>query len=306
MKKIIIGLVVSIAFLLAAVYLFVPGKMKIEETISVNAALPAVSRMLTNYNDWNKWWPEKTVFAYRGEQYKPGRHTYDVIDIDIYSGTHTLKSYIELVIINEDSTRIMWNTTKFTNSNPFKRFSVYRDAGNTKKNIATLLKHISSFVENPENVYGLSVRKTKVVDSVLLTTRRRFDHKPDAKEIDVMIQNLKKYIAENNSVEKNYPMLNVTRIDSAHYDVMTAIPLDKALPNTNEFLTKYMLKGGNILEAQIQGGPHTVETAIKEFENYRSDYQYRSPAIPYQVLITDRAKETDTSKWITKLYYPIL
>jgi hypothetical protein len=33
MKKVLIGLVLSIAFLLAAVYLFIPRKIKIEATV---------------------------------------------------------------------------------------------------------------------------------------------------------------------------------------------------------------------------------------------------------------------------------
>ena len=45
--------------------------------------------------------------------------------------------------------------------------------------------------------------------------------------------------------------------------------------------------------------------AFDNFENYRSDYTILSPAIPYQLMITDRIKESDTTKWVTKFYYPI-
>jgi len=124
-------------------------------------------------------------------------------------------------------------------------------------------------------------------------------------EIDAMIQDLKKYIVQNNAIEKNSPMLNVLRLDSSHYEAMSAIPVDKALPRTNEFAPKFLLKGGNILEAEVQGGPATIENGLQEIENYRSEFRYTSPAIPYQLLVTDRLKQTDTTKWITKLYYPV-
>jgi effector-binding domain-containing protein len=306
MRKIFIGLVLSIAFLFIALYLFIPGKINIHETITVKAALTGVSRTLTRYKDWNKWWPGKNVYAYSGEQFKPKGNAYNVIDIDIYSGTDTIPSHMELAFVNGDSMTIIWNAAKLTSTNPFKRFSDYRDARHTKENMSKLLEQIKSFVEKSENVYGFAVQKINVVDSVLISTRRSFDHKPAEKDIDAMIQSLKKYIAENNAVEKNYPMLNVAKIDSAYYEVMTAIAVDRTLPDTKEFAAKFMLKGGNILEAQIQGGPATIETAIDQLEIYRSDHQYTSPAIPYQLLVTDRAKEADTSKWITKLYYPIL
>jgi hypothetical protein len=124
-------------------------------------------------------------------------------------------------------------------------------------------------------------------------------------EIDAMIQDLKKYIVQNNAIEKNSPMLNVLKLDSSHYEAMSAIPVDKALPRTNEFAPKFLLKGGNVLEAQVQGGPTTIENGLQEIEKFRSDYKYTSPAIPYQLLVTDRLKETDTTKWTTKLCYPV-
>jgi hypothetical protein len=139
----------------------------------------------------------------------------------------------------------------------------------------------------------------------LISTRRVLDHQPTVKDIDDMIQSLKKYITENNAVEQNFPMLNVLRVDSSRYEVMTAIPVDRKLPLTNDFAPKFLLKGGNILEAKITGGLYTIEAAFKEFDNYRSDYKYSAPAIPYQLLVTDRSKEPDTAKWITKIYYPI-
>jgi hypothetical protein len=101
-------------------------------------------------------------------------------------------------------------------------------------------------------------------------------------------------------------MLNMKQVDSSYYEVMTAIAVDRELPTTNHFAAKFMLKGGNILEAEIKGGPYTIENAFNVLEIYRSDHNYTSPAIPFQLLMTDRVKEPDTTKWITKLYYPIL
>ena len=217
MKKIFIGLVLSIALLVAAFYFIIPGKIKIKETITVKAALPAVSRLLTNDSSWANWWPEKNVFTLSGEQFKPQGNIFNVIDIDIYSGTDTINTRMELVFVNQDSMTIIWSASKLTSSNPFKRVSDYKDGRHTRKNISKLLEQIRSFFEKPENIYGFAVQKTKVVDSVLISTRRSFDHQPGEKEMDAMIQSLKKYISENKAIEKNYPMLNVVMIDSSYY-----------------------------------------------------------------------------------------
>jgi len=305
MKKILIALVLLFVFSLAAVYLFIPGKIKIEATISLNAALPGVSRTVIDENSWKKWWPGETPFNYNKQTYLISEKISSVFDIDIYSGKDTITSRLELVPVKNDAMTIDWHAEQMTSNNPFIRFSRYRYAKTTEKNMNELLQNMKAFLEKTENIYGFEIKKTLVTDSVLISLRRSFEHYPNVQEIDAMIQDLRKYIIQNNAIEKNSPMLNVLTFDSSHYEAMSAIPVDKALPRTPEYSPKFLLKGGNVLEAQIQGGPLTIENSLKEFENYRSDYRYISPAIPYQLLVTDRMKETDTTKWVTKLYYPI-
>ena len=305
MKKILIGLVLLLAAALISVYLLIPGRLNIEATISSPVALPGVSRTLTDENNWKKLWPGKAPFNYNKQTYSISVKISSVFDIDIYSGKDTVKSRMELVATENDMITIGWHAEQMTSSNPFTRFSQYRHAKETEKNMDEILQAMKKFLEKKKNIYGVEIKKTLVTDSVLISVRRSFQHYPNVQEIDAMIQDLRKYIVQNNAVEKNSPMLNVLKLDNTHYEAMSAIPVDKALPRTTEFAPKFLLKGGDILEAEIQGGPFTIEKTLQEIENYRSDYKYNSPAIPYQLLVTDRLKETDTTKWITKLYYPV-
>ena len=305
MKKILIALVLLIVFALAAVYVFIPGKIRIEATISLKAAFPAVSRTLIDENSWKKWWPGETPLNYNKQTYSISEKAYSVYDIKIHSGKDTINSRLELVPVKNDIMTIGWHAEQVTSSNPFLRFSQYMNIKGTEKNMNEILQSMKAFLEKTKNIYGVEINRTLVNDSVLISTRRAFEHYPNVQEIDAMIRDLRKYIVQHNAIEKNSPMLNVLRFDSSHYEAMCAIPVDKALPQTNEFAPKFLLKGGNILEAQVQGGSTTIENGLKELENYRSDYRFTSPAIPYQLLVTDRVKETDTTKWITKLYYPV-
>ena len=63
---------------------------------------------------------------------------------------------------------------------------------------------------------------------------------------------------------------------------------------------------GKILESDsIKGGKTVVDQSFKIFEQYFEDYKHTSPAIPFQLLVTDRLKEPDSLKWVTRFYYPI-
>jgi hypothetical protein len=85
---------------------------------------------------------------------------------------------------------------------------------------------------------------------------------------------------------------------------MVAIPTKTDLPSEGNFSLKKMVLG-NILMAEVKGGMYTILKGEEEMTNYVNDYKKTAPAIPFQSLVTNRLVETDTSKWITRLYYPI-
>jgi effector-binding domain-containing protein len=304
MKKLIIGVILTISVLALSLYLFIPGRLKINEIVTMNATMDGVARTLSAGSNWNKWWPGDTVFHFNKKKFQITAYELNGFDIRIISNRDSLQSRMNLIFLDNDSMLVDWQAQLKSSSAPFKRFSQFMKVKEIGKDINAILTSLKNFAEDPQNIYGIKVVKAIVTDSVLISTRRSFDHKPDVQEIDDMIQSLKNYIKQNGAVEKNLPMLNVMKTDNS-YVAMTAIPVDRELPATNEFASKFMLKGGNILEAEIKGGPFTIERSFNELENYRADHKYTSPAIPFQSLVTDRAREKDTAKWITKLYYPV-
>lgn len=79
----------------------------------------------------------------------------------------------------------------------------------------------------------------------------------------------------------------------------------KTVQNSERFIIKKMV-AGKILISEIKGGSGNAEAGIKILESYMDDYHLTSPAISFQSLVTDRQKEKDSSKWVTKIYYPIM
>lgn len=305
MKKVLIGFLIIVVCFFVAAYVLIPGKEQIKASITMKAPLPGVFRSLSEIDSWKTFWPGDTPFKLGDQTYSVREKLYNAINIGISSGTDTIISTINLISIKSDSLTLEWTAEQINSSNPFTKVAQFTKTSALKTNLNKIIERIKEFMEQPKNIYGIDIKQTIVTDSVLVSTRRSFDHEPTLKEVDDMIQSLKRYIAEQKAVEKNYPMLNIPSPGNSIYPVMTAIAVDKELPLTNEFAPKFLLKGGNILETEVKGGPHAIKTAFKELENYRSDLKYDSPAIPYQLLVTDRLKEADTTKWITKLYYPI-
>jgi hypothetical protein len=49
-----------------------------------------------------------------------------------------------------------------------------------------------------------------------------------------------------------------------------------------------------------------VDKGMQQLEYYLNEHRLRPPALPFQSLVTDRLVERDTTKWITRLYYPVI
>jgi hypothetical protein len=83
-----------------------------------------------------------------------------------------------------------------------------------------------------------------------------------------------------------------------------AIPINKRLPDKGPFFQRHMVPG-KFLFTTIQGGPGTIQHTFKQLQLYVEDFRRTAMAIPFQLLVTDRMGDPDTSKWITHIYVPV-
>jgi hypothetical protein len=165
---------------------------------------------------------------------------------------------------------------------------------------------MQAFYSKTENIYGINIRQESVVDSILIFTHARSTEYPSVSFIYVLVDELKNYIKSQSANETGFPMLNVGSRDSTGYLVRVAIPVDKRLPSVGNISYKWMLGGGKILTTEIKGGVEATNRASIQMNNYITDYHLSAPAIPFLSLVTDRRKEPDSSKWVSKIYYPIM
>lgn len=305
MKRILILLLTFAALAIMASYVFIPAKIKISAEATGFTNPKAAYRYLLEDANWNKWWPGTKPFYYEGLTFRLTKKMFNLFELQVQNKKDSVETFLELDPGDRDSVTYTWTCEMESSKNPITRLGQYFKATRIKKTMDVLIDSLKENLEKEENVYGFKVTAKKVTDSVLISTSWSFDHYPGEKEIDSMIRQLRKYISSQHAVEKNYPMLNVHLEGTNEYVAMVAIATERLLPATRIFSPKLVLKGGNVLEAEFRGGPAATRKAFDNFENFRSDYRIPAPAIPYQLMITDRVKETDTSKWITKFYYPV-
>lgn len=309
MKRRLFIAFVCFTLLIGSVYIFIPNVINIASVVGIKVTRNGLYRTLVDKEMLAKCWPEKVQndsFYFNNFLYKVDKNNLTVIPIGISNNTTNLSTRLFLTSVNIDSTNLQWNAEMVTSNNPYKRIRTYLKAITLKKSMNAILQKVKYFSSDIKNIYGFDIRNELVKDSILITTSGKSIGYPTNQFIYNSIGKLKNYAITNNATETGFPMLNIERFDSVTFFVKVALPIDKVLKPSLNIFPKRMLGRGNILVTEVKGGIFATTKAMEQILKYGDDYQRSSPAIPFYSLISNRFTETDSSKWITKIYFPVM
>lgn len=313
MNRLVIALIMGLVIFLVVPYLYIPSTIRQSLMAIVPATPQAAQESLLNESRWNEWWPDSSghnkaaatgEFVYNGHAFKPGTKQFSAIELISDHAGDSTKGLVTFFPYGKDSVRIIWELKVKASLNPITRMQQNKNAKKLQQDMSAILQGFSSYISSPEHFYGIKVVESKITDTVLVMTRSHFTRQPDMPAIYGLVGKLQQYAAQSGASATNPPMLHIRKLDNGQLEAMVALPVSKELNSTASIEAKRMF-GGNVLVTEIKGGPATVAGAFRKFESYISDHHFTSPAIPFESLITNRIEETDTSKWITKIYYPV-
>ncbi|RYE27963.1 MAG: AraC family transcriptional regulator [Sphingobacteriaceae bacterium] len=307
--KIIACVIILLALSVSAVYLLIPSTVFIGKKINVNTTDAHVFQFLNHQKEWKKWWPGAVVsdfkYQYNKNLYTIKQLNNDDVLLTITNPELTINTQISFLAIETNEVKLNWSGFKSSGFNPVNRFKTYQHLNDIEKDINTILLHFKHFLENDRNIYGMDVKISKVKNPNVLATNLVTPQYPEMKIVYELIGKLKQEIQKQHALETGSPMLNVHQTDFKKYEVMVGIPINKAIKPPKNMFLNHMVLGGNMLETTVKGGINTTRNAFNQLEKYKKDHNLVSPAMPFESLITDRSKENDTTKWVTKIYYPI-
>ncbi|MBI5371168.1 MAG: GyrI-like domain-containing protein [Sphingobacteriales bacterium] len=312
MKKWILLLLVLLSGAIAAVYLFIPGKITIRASANIAANKEGLYRKLSNPAAWPQWWPgDKTAdssgaYLLGNTRFRPGAPLTLSLPFSISDGSLETGAELTFLALGTDSSTLQLDAMIPGSGNPFQRISAYYHAKKIKEQLNTLLESISRTYSAIAAVYDYDIQKRSVTDSNLIFIATEIKTTPDPAFIYSLAGRLKKYALTQKAAETGFPMLNVFTRDSVHYLVKLALPVDRKMPDSGDIHYRWMLGGGNILVTEVRGGPAEIRKAYGQILNYVNDYKRIAPAIPFESLVTDRQQEKDSSKWITRICYPVM
>jgi len=308
MKIFISGIAIVLVALFSFSVLFIRNKIELTGSKKIHIPVAAAERGLMNFNKWNNWWFNTNVsknFKFLNPVKSISEDGFPVIQFDLSYNNIKLPCLIEIKPVTTDSSALYFYTAIVDSSfSPIKRFQHFFDALTLKKTLDKQLESAAAFCTNTSNIYDFKIVQAKVKDSTLVSSKMVTKDTPSIVVVYNMIDALENYIKLHNGEIRNAPMLNITRLDTAHVHTMVAFPLLKDIPSTPDYTVKKMILG-NILETVAIGDNKTIANGLESLKNYAKDYNKLSPAIPFQSLLSNRLQQKDSSKWETRLSFPI-
>jgi hypothetical protein len=308
MKKWLWVTVAVIVAAFASVYIFIPAQLNIVQTMPVNCTVNGAYRVLTTGAKWQHWWPgahpNNNTFHYNNGAFSITQKLRNSLEIYIQQKEIITTSTLHLFPAAGDSTILNWSCSITTGSNPFKRIRHYRQAMALKNNMDSALSHFKTYAEKKENIYGITFRETVFRDSFLLSVKSFHKDYPAVAAVYSTINALRRYSASRLAKQTGNPLMNLTPLSPGGYQLMTALPVDKQVPESAQFFNQ-RIPLNRFWVTRVQGGNASVDQAIHQFQLYIQDYQRTVMALPFQQLITDRSVEPDTSRWVTDIYFPL-
>lgn len=305
MKKIFLFVVAVVILLILLYFLSSARQTILTSAVKIDAARNGVIRCLIEKDKWEKWWPsDVNSLRYPEDNFSIQQELLTRVLILVnFSGKYQPSS-ININPIASDTSVAFWQYSVPSTANPVNFISNHLQSSKIKQQVNNVLQALKRFAEKNENIYGIKIQQVRVKDSMLVSTRIEMDRYPTTELIYKLINELKDYIKGSGASETDYPMMHIEELRNTKFRLMIAIPVNRLLPGTNQIELKRMVLG-NILMAEVNGGTETIKRGMKEMENYAFDYGKSSPAIPFQMLVTDRLQQPDTGQWITRIYYPV-
>ncbi|MDX1955656.1 MAG: hypothetical protein SFU20_08970 [Chitinophagaceae bacterium] len=307
MKKTILALAGLFAILLALTYLLIPSELSINEKTLIDSPPDALFRKLQDRDNWKNWWPDSSS----GLRWKENEYTIEKILVNRFElrttlATAQVESLIALNMADSNRAEVNWSTHLKTDLNPITRIRQYLLFKECRSSFQELLQKMSAHYNQIENVYGFPIRIEQVPFRFATAWKRSTSQKPTVADIYTMVDSIRTYIQRTGGRVAGDPMVYTTLLDPLSYEIQVAIPTETKLPESGPFTSKWFLKGGLIVVADVNGGPATIEEAMHQVDLFVSDQRRGRVAIPFQGLSSDRRVTTDTALWRTRIYFPII
>lgn len=325
----ILGIVVVVLVAIVLIMMMVlPDTAHLERSITINASKKTVYTELISYRNFNKWspWAQKdpnasvTIsgplfgvgmkYAWSGNQ-DVGTGSMEIIEASPGKITSVMdfgyNSYPKAAYVLEEvdnGTKVTWTYDEEDVSGMAKLFMLglesflgpdYEQGLENLKNRLESAPAFSSDVslEMIESYYYLGVSTESESEPSMVATKM-------AQSYGEIVE----YMNKNELEATGAPMAEYMSIGDSEMSFICGIPVADRVETDGNIVLKNSYEG-EAVKLAYKGDYNGLSTAYDQLELFVDFFDFEKTGNPWEEYITDPTAESDTSEWLTYVYYPV-
>jgi hypothetical protein len=295
LKRWVFPAVLILIAALIIVYFLIPSPATLSGRVPVNTNSNGAYRVFCRQQEWD---------TLGNNHFSVTNRLLNTVELNLSVSGRQVPLSLLLIPVRNDSSLVQWTSSLPPIHGLFSKWKKYSMALRIKETVDNALSRFANYLKHDENVYGFHVNQQSTVDTLLVAARFKSPKYPSLAGVYEHIHQLESYLEEKGATRTGYPMLNTTMNYDSSYKCMVAIPINKKIDDRGDMFFVRMVPA-RFLTMEFTGGPYTIRHAHNVMQQYFADYKRVAMAIPFEYLVTDREKETDTTKWVTRIYAPV-
>jgi len=329
-----------ILLLLIVVSFFLPSKVHVERSMTMNASPDVIFAELNSLKNWPKWSPwnkhdPAMVTTYEGPESGVGAKSVwkseklgdgsmvitesrpnELLVTEIDMGFGKSKGSFKLDKMG-DSTRVTWSLDSEGEGMPFwmKIPAKYMNLAMDKmmgRDFENGLTDLKAYAEKqPKAQKEEAPAMPKYVVEEVKVDKQLVLAAPDK---TVAISEVQGYLAENlpklfsyaakNGAKPGPPTAIYYTFDGKQTRMEAVLPINKKIKEGDGMKVREM-PATNALKVMFYGDYKDAGAAHASIDQYAKEKDKKINGAPWEVYVTDPGMEKDTTKWLTEIYYPI-
>lgn len=328
-KNIVLG-VLALIIILGIIAYFLPSKVTIQKSITIKASKEVVFEQINNPQNWEKWSPwfkidtamevkyignkigENSGIVWKSENSRIGcgrltllySNPFDSIYAEVealYKGKGTV-NYIFKRVKGGINVLLMFEMNLGTN--PIARFMGLVIDKKMSKNYINELDSLKKFTETLPLPYKYKIEEIQSKGFNYIGIRKKVRPLEIGVKMGTIINDLMGIMNKNKLKTSNNPFSIYFSVTKDSIDFETGFPIEE-----NNIVSKSLhvgqMKESKAVVLDFYGPYNEIEKGYSEINNWISDNNKKITGVPYEIYYTNPAIEKDSSKWLTRIIYPI-
>lgn len=335
--KIVLIVIAILIGLYLLISLFLPSSYNVSRTININNSPRAVFTQVNDFRNWEAWSPwmsKDSTLALRYSDNSAGvganlswtseinpngsQQITELVDMDTlrtslnFEGENPAIEYWYFNAAGDNRTEVTWGRTGELSF--FKRFSGLFKDGKLGGDFETGLSNLKYLVESQKGEFVERPVNTVSKDSIIyLSVTESFNMARLADEGSVLYARsygkiLMRLGKKADSIITGPPFAIYHEWDeeTRQATIEFCIPVDTTRIEVEDDIKRRILSKSEGLEVDFYGPYSLIGQAHLIIEEYATANSLKLAPFGIEFYVSDPAEEPDTSKWLTKVYYPKL